>query len=784
MPNDTFTYVSSNNICSTSWLDHVISSDFDIISNIHVLYGDSFSDHIPLKFDFKLPSEVIESRKSQIDHNFQRPHIVAWSQVTDDDILEYSEALDFLTQDLLNDAIICNNQFCNNNEHLNYIDEFFSMLGQCILEASEGYLPTISKKGTFRAIPGWNDHCKESYRIARDHFLLWRSIGKPRSGVIFAAMKDAKAVFRRALNFCKNNERNLRKSKLVNSFQHRNKSCFWKNVRQLSPKTISQSIDKTNDPVEINNIFTNKYRSILQDDSCSSNYNMPHPGDAGGHCCNIMFQPFYIDEAINKLNSGLGFDMIHANHFKYSSDGFRRIFGRFLSACMKHSHVPEDMIAGVVKPVLKGSTCKSKSENYRPVMNSCISMKILEYALLPTLKAHLKINPLQFGFQPDSSCDLAVALVKETINFYKSMSTNIHSAAIDLSKAYDKVNHDKLINKLIDAKVPYPITKLLQSIYSRTHVSVRFDCSLGTPFKVCNGLRQGGCTSSLLFAFYINETLNEIRSLDIGCRMNGENLNIVAYADDVILLSPSLKGLQDLINRISLLFTDLCLKINVDKSKYIMFKHRKTNSDALSCTVLLNGSPLERIKELKYLGVILTENLDLSADTDRILKSFLAQFNGVYQKFHFLPRYLLSFLFKTYATSFYGLNIWFEEIIKNKDVRKVEVAYHKAVKKIAGLNVWNSNHLACELVGVNIFRHLLSRRLLNFYFSAINTKCRMINNLKYHFMLTSKLYSTLKLYFRSLYDVDCLLGNDRSALIARIYFVERNEPRSNHVYEP
>ena len=273
-----------------------------------------------------------------------------------------------------------------------------------------------------------------------------------------------------------------------------------------------------------------------------------------------------------------------------------------------------------------------------------------------------------------------------------------------------------------------------------------------------------------------------MRSLDIGCRLSGENLSIIAFADDIFLLSPSLTGLQEMINKISSLFTDLCLKINVTKSKYIMFSHRKAHSDP--GTVLLNGSPLERISELKYLGVVITENLDLSADSNRILKSFLRQFNGVYQKFHFLPRNLLTFLFKTYTSSFYGLNLFFEEKIKNKDIRKVEIAYHKAVKKIAGLNVWDSNHLACERVGVNVFKHLLSRRLLNFYFSTINTECKMINKLKYHFMLSSKLHNTLKSYFSSLYDIDCLLGNDRSALIARIYFVERNEPRSNHVYEP
>ena len=176
--------------------------------------------------------------------------------------------------------------------------------------------------------------------------------------------------------------------------------------------------------------------------------------------------------------------------------------------------------------------------------------------------------------------------------------------------------------------------------------------------------------------------------------------------------------------------------------------------------------------------------MDLKADADRILKIFLAQFNSLFQKFNFLPANILIYLFKTYCTSFFGINIWFEEDIKRKDVRKIEVAYHKAIKRMVGMKPWESNHTACEKAGLMVFKHLLSERLLNFYRGIFDTKCNFFMKMKYYFTSSSQLYNNIKNRFQRLYAIGDIIYNDKMALRSRILFVQRTEPRSNHVYEP
>jgi Reverse transcriptase (RNA-dependent DNA polymerase) len=72
-------------------------------------------------------------------------------------------------------------------------------------------------------------------------------------------------------------------------------------------------------------------------------------------------------------------------------------------------------------------------------------------------------------------------------------------------------------------------------------------CDVATCFKIYNGVRQGGLLSPFLFRFYICDLINE---LDIGCNYFGTNINLVAYAADMVLLAPSWHGLQNLPNTI------------------------------------------------------------------------------------------------------------------------------------------------------------------------------------------------------------------------------------------
>ena len=148
----------------------------------------------------------------------------------------------------------------------------------------------------------------------------------------------------------------------------------------------------------------------------------------------------------------------------------------------------------------------------------------------------------------------------------------------------------------------------------------------------------------------------------------------------------------------------------------------------------------------------------------------------MYWRFNFLPRDMLYFLFKSYTSSFYGIDLWFEKI-PDSHLNKACIPYHKAVKRISGLSVCDSNHEACELAGVQIFSHLRATCLVSFWHGLFHTKSVCLGNLNYYFRYRSQIYEKLKAMFMDNYSVD-ILNNPLCAIKARISFVQRNEPRS------
>ena len=469
--------------------------------------------------------------------------------------------------------------------------------------------------------------------------------------------------------------------------------------------------------------------------------------------------------------------MMHSNHVKYSNIVFRNFIGKMFTAFLRHAYMPKEMLRGHIKPRLKDNkTCKTISENYRPVMSSSILLKLFEYCLVPVLSKNLKISSLQFGFTKYSSCANAITLLKETVMAYKRGSSNVHVAALDLSKAYDRINIKVLIDKLLESTLPVPIIKILHYMLSNSHANVKYANFIGEEFLIQSGVRQGGVLSSIIFNYYINDCLEKVASMEVGCKLNLQKSNIIGYADDIIVLAPSVKGLQKFIDVLHVMLEKLCLKINKTKSVYMVFK----GNMGYKCehSVRLGDHILTRVNQIKYLGVIITYDLSLSEDITRTTDAFLRQFNGFYHKFNFLQDDVLFYLFRTYSMSFYGINLWVDQNLSNNSLRKIATVYHKGVKRIAGKLPWDSNHEACSIVKVNLFKHLLTKRILSHYIAMITSNNYVFRALRYYLICSSELGKCIANIFSKEYGVKNFRENDIDAVKARVDYVERNEPRS------
>ena len=404
-------------------------------------------DHIPISFDLILPQtchlmyNIVDDKKL--------PDRINWAGVTEEDKNYFSENLDNLCMEIFHGVLLCNDEACQNTTHKIDIDRLYADILDSIFLASNS-LPLGNRRHK-NQIVGWNVYCKSLHAIAREKFLIWHRGGKLRNSPDFDEMKMSRAAFREALSFCKNYEKNMKNEKLLRHFYGNNQSKFWKEVSKINNKSrgnIAQ-IDGESDPKKIVDIFNNIYKNILDDSACQSSssfsgVNRPNLRRGINH---ILMSD--IDRAINALNTGLGWDGVHSNHLKYAGPVIKNLLGKLFNKMISHAYIPVPMMYGEIRPIIKNNSLgKTVSDNYRPIMNSGMFLKTLEYCLLPELQQKLKLSSHQFGFRQHTGCLPAVALVKETLFKYNSENSNVYCATVDFSKAFDRVNWNVLFSKL------------------------------------------------------------------------------------------------------------------------------------------------------------------------------------------------------------------------------------------------------------------------------------------------------------------------------------------------
>ena len=130
-----------------------------------------------------------------------------------------------------------------------------------------------------------------------------------------------------------------------------------------------------------------------------------------------------------------------------------------------------------------------------------------------------------------------------------SVFSPVYACYLDASKAFDRISHSKLFQLLSERGVPLPYLKLLIRWYRSQMMGVKWANATSYPFSVANGVRQGGNLSPLLFNVYIDDLLHSLQSVPIGCRIQNRCVNVLAYADGIVLLSPSRAGLEKLVKK-------------------------------------------------------------------------------------------------------------------------------------------------------------------------------------------------------------------------------------------
>ena len=251
---------------------------------------------------------------------------------------------------------------------------------------------------------------------------------------------------------------------------------------------------------------------------------------------------------------------------------------------------------------------------------------------------------------------------------------------LDASKAFDRVNHWTLFRKLLNRGVPVILIRILLYWYRTQTFCIKWGSTTSEFFNVSNGVRQGGILSPYLFIVYIDDLSNMLNSYGIGCHIHNCCINHVFYADDICVIAPNPSGLQGLLNICAKFGLENDVEYNPIKSLCMVFKPRGFN---LKCPdIYMNVNKLAYVKEAKYLGVIICNDLKDDGDILRHLRNCYARSNSIIRKCHHCSVGVKLYLFHAYCCTTYCCQLWVN--FNKGSYLKAKVAYNNMHRRILG----------------------------------------------------------------------------------------------------
>ena len=584
------------------------------------------------------------------------------------------------------DAFLCHGQCTGtlSHTHQDLLEKYYQQLTHCMHEAAVYCIP-VFKPGVQKH--WWTpelDELKQQCIQATD---IWKQLGRPRSGDVNTNRVRCKLRYKNAIKEAALAADSTFNDKLFDNLCKKDNIGFWKAWRKrfcmhnLKPTSIlnGQSGDDS-----VRTEFTNYYKSVFQPNSHTAddyyktetlNLLKQNPVESTPQLADIQI----IQNCVNSLknNKAPGHDGICSEHFKYAGPDLLVHICLLFNSMLCHSFVPSDFCFGTIMPLLKDKHGDaSKIDMYRGITLSCAASKLFESVLLTLFGDSMKSDDLQFGFKKNSSCCHALFVFNESVRYFIRHGSRVHCAALDASKAFDKVLHFGLFYKMVSKGISPMFINVLIYWYSRLHCAVLWKSVMGESFWIKCGVRQGGVLSPYLFSLYVDDVIKALRNSGYGIFVGSIFTGCILYADDIVLLSCSLCGLQKMINICAEYGACWDIKFNSAKSQCISFG----GCEPSTFTVTLNDSPVQWVHKFKYLGCFF--NKSCSVDYVNSVQKFYGNFNNILSVLgHNRNELSAVHLVKSYCipSLLYGCEVW---SLNSSDYHKMNVLWNNAFRKI------------------------------------------------------------------------------------------------------
>ena len=297
-----------------------------------------------------------------------------------------------------------------------------------------------------------------------------------------------------------------------------------------------------------------------------------------------------------------------------------------INSSLSTGEFPEQCKHAIVRPLLKKDNLDpDELKNYRPVSNLHFISKIIEKLVVQRLEDHLckysMFDPLQSAYRSGHSTETALVKINNDIVSSLDGGQCVILASLDLSSAFDTVNHAIFLRRLQDMYgICNTFQKWFDSYLTNRQPRVCINTSFSNPRYLKCGVPQGSVLGARIYTMYVRP-MSEI--------INRHNVSYHSYADDsqlYIQCDNNEESIRCAITRLEQCISDICewmsgnsLKINQDKTEFIIFSCKSDQYNHLSLNV--GSEIIHPSKSVKILGVTLDSNMNMQQDVVNTCRS-------------------------------------------------------------------------------------------------------------------------------------------------------------------
>lgn len=437
----------------------------------------------------------------------------------------------------------------------------------------------------------------------------------------------------------------------------------------------------TDDHMAMANIFADSFASVFSDQPLHNPF--PHQ-TSDALIETIEFTISDVAQQLNSLNtdSAMGPDNIHPRLLKECSEQLAYPYYLLFKKSISAGCLPLSWKHSKVIPIYKKGH-RTDPLNYRPISLTPIPCKILERIITKSLYAFLDDNSLfddnQYGFRRGRSVTDQLLVTYNHVSYWYDQGHIVDLILFDYAKAFDKVHHLTMLDKLTSIGVSGNLFQWIRSFLINRCFFVSISACNSSPRPVPSGVPQGSVLGPLLFLLFINYVGSQL-----SCRY-------MIFADDLKLFlqcSSTVSGLasdelQHNINILSATSSSWGLEFSSSKCSHLRFSRPPTPAGVN--LYFINNEPLITTVAQRDLGVMVDTNLKFHTHirqvtakaggvASTILKSTVCRSpQFMFSTFTSDIRPILDFASPVWNTGYYG------------DLRLLESVQRRWTKQVQGM---------------------------------------------------------------------------------------------------